>query len=106
MQKIKHTSGFALFNVLLGVTLLTGIIFLIMHAMTNYHSEENSQAIGEELGPIVDELLAQDYSLVTTTTSYSSLCLNLLSNIPAGYLQSLKASGFDLCGQATIQIVI
>ena len=100
MKERKKVSGFALLNVLLGVSLLTGIIFLIMHAMTNYHSEEKSRAIGEELAPIVDELLAQDYS----ATSYPSLCTNLLSNIPTAYTQSLSTSGFDVCGQATVTI--
>lgn len=104
MKKINVVSGFALLNVLLGVTLLTGIIFLIMHAMTNYHSEEKSRAMGEELVPIANALLMQDYSSITATTSYSALCTNLLKNISSGYMQSLKTSGFDICGTATVKI--
>lgn len=106
MQQRKIVSGFALLNVLLGVTLLTGIIFLIMHAMTNFNSEEKSRTLGEELAPIVAELLAQDYSAVTTAISYSSLCTNLLKNISASYMQSLKSSGFDVCDQATVDITV
>ena len=105
MKERKTASGFALLNVLLGVTLLTGIIFLIMHAMTNYHSEEKNRAIGEELAPIVAELLAQEYS---ATKTYTALCASngLLSSIPTGYMQSLKTSGFDLCDQATVTITV
>ena len=108
MKRKKTEYGFALLNVLLGVTLLTGIIFLIMHAMTNYHSEEKARALGEELAPIADELLAQDYSAITVTPTnpYSALCTNLLKNIPAGYMESLATSGFDICGKATVQIIV
>ncbi len=105
-MKKKTEDGFALLNVLLGVTLLTGIIFLIMHAMTNYHSEEKARALGEELAPIANELLAQDYSAVTTTTSYSTLCANLLINISTGYMESLETSGFDICTDATVKILV
>lgn len=106
MKEMNVILGFALLNVLLGVTLLTGIIFLIMHAMTNYHSEEKSRAVGEELAPIANELLMQDYSAITVTTSYSALCTNLLKNIPSGYMQSLKTSGFDMCDKAAVKICI
>lgn len=104
MMLKKNNHGFALLNVLLGVTLLTGIIFLIMHAMTNYRSEEKARILGQELAPIVNGLLAQDYSTITDDTPYTSLCTNLLESIPAGYMQSLASSGFDLCANATVEI--
>jgi len=107
MNHRKVVSGFALLNVLLGVGLLTGIIFLIMYAMTNFHSEEKSRAIGEELAPIADTLLANDsISAVTVDTTYNpSLCASngIFSTVPAGYMQSLKTSGFDLCG-STVKV--
>lgn len=101
LQK-KTLSGFALLNVMLGTLLLTGIIYLIMHAMSNYHSEENARTIGEELSPIIAELLVLD--LAEMNGNYpligdSHFCKSngLLSDIPLGYLRSLKSGGFDLC---------
>lgn len=98
----KNMTGFALLNVLLGVSLLTGIILLIMHAMAGFHSQEKSSSLGEELAPIVDELLAQNY---TTDQTYSALCTDngLLTTVPAAYLNSLKKSGFDVCA-GTVEI--
>lgn len=111
MKEKTKISGFALLNVLLGVTLLTGIIFLVMHAMTNYHSEEKSRAIGNELAPIMDKLLLTDdlanmtngngYFLLSSSSSSFVNCLSttaLLQNvIPSGYIESLQTSGFNLC---------
>ena len=107
MKEKKTVSGFALLNVLLGVTLLTGIIFLIMHAMTNYHAEEKSRDIGAELAPIADTLVALAQDSTASATYKPSLCVSggVLSTIPAGYTQSLNTSGIDVCG-ATVTITV
>jgi hypothetical protein len=110
----KACSGFALLNVLLGVSLLAGVIFLIMHAMSNYHAEQNSRAIGEELAPVISALLTVDnlslkasniYSLLSNTGLCGANAQPLLVNVIAnGYIQSLQNSGFNLCSNNNIQI--
>ncbi|MES2204445.1 MAG: hypothetical protein V4496_04405 [Pseudomonadota bacterium] len=106
MKTIKSTSGFALLNALLGITLLTGIIFLIMHAMTNYHSEEKARELGEELAAVVNALLLVDdlaekssgYLLSNASLSECSPTGALLVNIISkGTIQSLQTTGFNLC---------
>ncbi len=108
-------AGFALLSALLGIALLTGIIYLIMHTMAKYNSEQNAQAIGEELAPIISSVAIRDIADISLSTSYplvspsgASICGNssspLLSNVAAGYLQSLTSSGFDLASSACVVI--
>lgn len=115
MKKLKTCSGFALLNVLLGVSLLSGIIFLIMHAMTTFHAEDNSRSIGQELSPIMANLLlVENLSTQPNGDGYFLLSNSSLSGcsattaflkdvIPKGYIQSVQSSGFNVCN-ATIGI--
>lgn len=106
--------GYAMLNVLLGVMLLTGVVYLIMHTMTKYHAQENARAIGVELAPIIGELLLTDttnfaketsYALVSTTTTTCANTTPILTTISTKYLQSLKTSGFDLASSACVVIL-
>ena len=97
---MKKDSGFVLLNILLGTLLLVGLILIIMKSMSHFHAEEKYRNLGEELAPIVSVLLLQTYS----SSSYSSLCNNLLVLVPAGYLQSIAASGFTICTTATVTV--
>ncbi len=107
MQKRSELSVFALLNIVLGTTLLVGIVYLIMHAMSNYHAENQSRVIGEELAPIVSELLLLEGLNQETESNIpliynSSICANsggLVTDIPKGYLLGLKTNGFDLCNK-------
>ncbi len=112
MRQKKATSGFALLNVLLGISLLVGIVYLIMHAMSHFYSENQSREIGEELAPIVSELLqlkdlnqktGSDIPLIYN----SAICANsggLVTDIPKGYLLGLKSNGFDLCNKTKAKV--
>lgn len=115
MQYKKIEQGFALLNILLGISLLSGVIFLIMHAMSNYHSEENSRAIGEQFAPVISALLQVEdlskktngtYSLIANTSTCGVGNSNplLVNVIASGYLQSLQTSGFDLCVSKNVVI--
>jgi hypothetical protein len=113
MQIKKKSFGYALLNALLGIFLLSGIIYLIMHTMTQYNAEKNATSVGSELAPIVSELLASDLSSVNlnephplVTPSSNSTCQGqaLVTNVAPGYLQALSSSGFDLASSACVSI--
>lgn len=103
-------------NILLGITLLTGIVYLIMHTMTKYRVEDNARAIGEQLAPLVSDLLTTESTWivnVTTNQTYPFVtssqndCTNkspLLTSIAPGYLEALKSSGFDLALSACVTV--
>lgn len=115
MQMKKKCSGFMLLNALLGITLLAGVIYLIMHTMTKYHVEQNAISIGAELAPIVSALLVADLSGINANDTYpvvtpssGSKCQHqdkpLVANVALGYLQALSNSGFDLAASACVVI--
>lgn len=117
LRKNRNTaSGFAMLNILLGITLLTGIVYLIMHTMTKYRVEDNARAIGEQLAPLVSDLLTTESTWivnVTTNQTYPFVtssqndCTNkspLLTSIAPGYLEALKSSGFDLALSACVTV--
>ncbi len=112
MQPKKTVAGFALLNILLGISLLVGIVYLIMHAMSHFHQDNQSRVIGEELAPIVSELLQlEDLNLKTGSDIpliyNSSICANsggLVTDIPKGYLLGLKSNGFDLCDKTKAKV--
>lgn len=112
LRSTKKLSGFALLNVMLGTLLLAGIVYLVMHAMSNFHSEQNSRSIGEQLAPLLAELLLEDVTAMSGNyplVSDATFCTGqggLLTDIPSGYLQSLASSGFDLCNGATVNIAM
>lgn len=111
-KPIKKFHGFAMLNIILGTVLLAGIIYLIMHTMTNFNSQEKARAVGEQLAPIIAELITlspistgTDFPLLSDADTDCNESSALLKNkFPAGYIQSLKASGFDLCANATVTI--
>ncbi|MBP9727225.1 MAG: hypothetical protein KBD83_07165 [Gammaproteobacteria bacterium] len=110
MQPKKTVAGFALLNILLGISLLVGIVYLIMHAMSHFHQDNQSRVIGEELAPIVSELLqledlsgSGEFPLIYN----AEICPNsggLVTDIPKGYLLGLKSNGFDLCDKTKAKV--
>lgn len=102
IQLKKNITGFALLNVMLGMFLLVGIVYLIMHSISHYHAEEKARYVGEELAPVISELITQSATSTSTVLCGTNA---LLANIPSGYLDSLKTSGFDLCDKDKTVVV-
>lgn len=106
-MKFKSNKAFAVLEIMLATMLSIGLIYLIMHSMSDYHQGQSDKQLGLELSPVISDMIESIDGTQTGSInlikdkSAAKVCPNnssgLLSNVSSSYLDSMEMSNFSLC---------
>lgn len=100
---MKKRSGFATFEIMLGVFLLAGVLILIMQTLNTHKKFVSSEQMGIQLSTLVntlfenDQVITDDSESLIENTSHCSNSDGYISSFGDAYLESLGEAGVDIC---------